>query len=393
MIDLAAIWAQDRQRVLATLIRLLGDFDRAEEALHEAFLAAAEKWPRQGLPDNPFGWLVSAGRFRALDQMRREARMGGELPDLPAPELAPEWQDDSLRLIFTCCHPAPPPEAQVALTLRTVCGLATEDIARAFLIRPPALAQRIVRAKARIKALGLGYEIPEPSELPARLQAVLHVIYLVFNEGYLSAAAPRPDLSTEAIRLCRHLGALMQDGEVLGLLGLMLCHEARRQGRFKDGAPVALEDQDRGQWDHRMIAEGRALIERAFASGSVGPFTIQGAIAALHANAPSAGATDWAEIAGLYAVLERLQPSPVVRLNRAMALAMVRGPAAGLAMVQPLTQGPLANYRLAHLAEADLLTRLQRRPEAHAAYGRALALSSDAEKPAIEALVAKLHGA
>jgi len=391
MTDLAAIWNSERQRVLATLIRLLGDFDLAEEALHEAFLAAAEKWPRTGVPGNPFGWLVSAGRFRAIDQMRRAARLVHDLPDIAAPESPADWADDGLRLIFTCCHPALPAEAQVALTLRTVCGLTTEDVARAFLIRPPAMAQRIVRAKARIRAECLRYEIPEPAELPGRLQAVLHVIYLVFNEGYLSQAAPRPDLSAEAIRLCRHLAALLPDGEVMGLLGLMLCHEARREGRFRDGAPVPLDVQDRSLWDAAMIAEGRGWLDRAFASGSIGPFAVQGAIAALHATAPDPGATDWAEIAGLYAVLERLQPSPVVQLNRAMALAMVQGAEAGLRQVQPLTRGALADYRLAHLAEAELLTRLDRPDEAACAYGRALEISAGAERPAIEARLAELH--
>lgn len=397
MTDLAGIFARERARVLATLIRLLGDFDRAEEALHEAFLAAAEKWPGAGVPENPFGWLVSAGRFRAIDAARRGARMVATdvLPELAAPEPEEDWRDDSLRLIFTCCHPVLTPEAQVALTLRTVCGLTTEEIARAFLVSTPALAQRIVRAKARIRAAGLRYEIPEPAELPERLAAVLHVIYLVFNEGYLSQAAPRPELSAEAIRLCRLLAAILSvdnsiGGEVMGLLGLMLCHEARRDGRFAAGQPVALEAQDRSLWDQTLIAEGRDWIDRAFATRAVGPYTLQGAIAALHAVAPAPAATDWREIAGLYAVLERLQPSPVVRLNRAMALAMVEGPEAGLALVEPLTRGPLASYRLAMLAEADLLERAGRPDAAEAAFRRALALSQGAEVPAVEARLAAL---
>ncbi len=394
MTDLATVWASERARVLATLIRLLGDFDRAEDALHEAFLAAHRRWPVTGVPDSPYAWLVSAGRFRAIDQHRRQRRLTyvDPLPDIPDDPPDPaDWADDTLRLIFTCCHPALPSEAQVALTLRTVCGLTTEDIARAFLVSTPALAQRIVRAKARIKGARLPFVVPDPADLPARLQAVLHVIYLVFNEGYLSHAAPRPDLSTEAIRRCRHLAALLPDGEVFGLLGLMLSHEARRASRFQSGVPVPLEAQDRSLWDRAMIAEARACLDRAFGTRQVGPFTLQGAIAAVHAAAPTAADTDWSEIAGLYAVLERVQPSPVVRLNRAMAVAQVDGAKAALAIVAPLTEGgPLAGYRLAHLAQAELLRDLHRPAEAALAYARALDLSTEAEAPPVAARLASL---
>ena len=403
MTDLARIWGAERQRVLATLIRLLGDFDLAEEALHEAFLAASERWPKSGLPANPYGWLVSAGRFRVIDHLRRQRRMVSTelLPEVA--EMQPEsphetltdWGDDTLRLIFTCCHPALPPEGQVALTLRTICGLTTEEIARAFLLRPPALAQRIVRAKARIREARLTCDIPEASELPARLQPVLHVIYLVFNEGYLSRAALRPDLSSEAIRLGRLLAGILPDPEVLGLLGLMLCHEARRAARLVDNELVTLEAQDRGLWDGAMIAEGQALVDRAFASRQVGPFAIQGAIAVLHATAPAAESTDWAEIAGLYGVLMRLAPSPVVELNRAIAVSMHQGPEAGLRLITPLVdEGALAGYRLAHLAEAEMLRRLGRFAEAEGAYDRALRLASDpAERAPLERRLAEMRQA
>lgn len=400
--DLDRVWRQDRTRVLATLIRLLGDFDLAEEALHEAFLAAHQSWPRDGVPGNPFGWLVSTGRFRIIDQLRRHRRMqpAWDLPEIEAPEPEPAeaWGDDRLRLILTCCHPDLPPEAQVALTLRTICGLTTEEIARAFLLRTPALAQRIVRAKARIREAGLRQDIPAPDALGPRLQAALHVVYLVFNEGYLSyshADPLRPDLSAEAIRLGRLLVELLPDGETLGLLGLMLCHEARRKARLVAGELVALEAQDRSLWDAALIAEGQACIARAFALRQIGPFALQGAIAAVHAAAPKAELTDWPEIAGLYGVLLRLQPSPIVALNRAIAVSMVQGPEAGLALISPLlTPGALADYGLAHAAEAEMLRRLDRPAEAAQAYRRALRLCrQEAERPPLRRRLAEMEAA
>lgn len=383
--DLETVWRQHSRRVLATLIRLLRDFDLAEEALHDAFLAAAQKWPRDGVPENPSAWLVSAGRFRALDKLRRRARFSlaqAELMHLADTESeieTPDLPDDQLRLIFTCCHPALAPEAQVALTLREVCGLTTEEIARAFLLRPPTLAQRIVRAKLRIKELGLPYEIPPQSELPARLDSVLRVVYLVFNEGYSAHSGEtlvRGDLSAEAIRLGRLIVGLLPDGEALGLLGLMLLNEARRTARQTAGGDVVLlADQDRSLWDRNMIGEGAALITRAFALRQVGPYVLQGAIAAVHATALGTDQTDWNEILGLYTVLQRAAPSPIVSLNRAIAVSMVHGPAAALPLVRELLQsGELADYHLAHVAEADLLRQLERPSEAAESYRRALDL-------------------
>jgi RNA polymerase sigma-70 factor, ECF subfamily len=401
-----AVYEAESRRVLATLIRLLGDFDRAEEALHEAFRAALEQWPQSGVPSNPRAWLVSAGRFKAIDALRRQARFDAldETRDPADPSVVDpvEWldresvEDDRLRLIFTCCHPALAPNAQVALTLREVCGLTTEEIAHAFLTPAPTLAQRIVRAKAKIRDARIPYQVPAPADLPERLDAVLRVIYLVFNEGYAASAGPsltRHDLSAEAIRLGRLLVELLPDPEALGLLALMLLHESRRAARASaSGEVILLEDQDRSLWDRERIAEGVQLVERALASRRVGPYTIQAAIAAVHAEAPSADRTDWAEIVGLYDVLLRIQPSPVIELNRAVAVAMRDGPAAGLALVDAiLAGGDLADYRHAHAARADLCRRLGRIEEARAAYERALALAKqEPERRFLERRLAEL---
>ncbi|HEX5788825.1 MAG TPA: RNA polymerase sigma factor [Woeseiaceae bacterium] len=384
------VYRDESRRVLATLIRLLGDFELAEEALHEAFVAALAQWPAEGVPDNPRAWLVSAGRFKAIDAIRRRARFDATLGDL-ANELAdaaedePEIderdvKDDHLRLLFTCCHPALAPDAQVALTLREVCGLTTEEIAHAYLARPPALAQRIVRAKSKIRDAGIPYEIPTAADLPARLDSVLRVIYLVFNEGYSPSsgeAVTRHDLSGEAIRLGRQLVALLPEPEAAGLLALMLLHESRRATRTsEDGDIVLLDEQDRSRWDRALIAEGAALVETALRSGRIGPYVLQAAIAAVHAEAPDAGAVDWSQIVGLYDVLLRVAASPVVALNRAVAVAMRDGPAAGLVLVERLLDGgELGDYHLAHAARADLCRRLERYPEARAAYERALELA------------------
>jgi len=380
--------------VLATLIRLLGDFDLAEEALQEAFAAAVERWPADGVPANPRAWLVSTGRFKAIDQLRRRARFDASLVSVserlgdgvtPAPEMDDDSvEDDRLRLIFTCCHPALPADAQVALTLREVCGLTTEEIAHAFLIAPPTVAQRIVRAKGKIRDAGIPYEVPSRADLAnlaERLDAVLHVVYLVFNEGYSASGGPtatRPDLSAEAIRLGRLLIELLPDPEVLGLLALMLLHDARRAARTSDdGEIVLLDEQDRSRWNRGQIAEGVALVERALAARRVGPFVLQAAIAAVHAEAATPAATDWAEIVGLYDVLLRVEPSPVAELNRAAAVAMRDGPEAGLALIDAiLARGELGDYHLAHSARGELLRRLGRRDEASAAYRRALELTT-----------------
>jgi RNA polymerase sigma-70 factor, ECF subfamily len=386
-----ALYRTESRRVLATLVRLLGDFDLAEEALQDAFAAAVTQWPRDGLPANPRAWLVSTGRFKAIDRLRRRARFDAALGELAArlEDRAPDpadaddqpLADDRLRLIFTCCHPALPPDAQVAMTLREVCGLTTEQVARGFLTGAPTVAQRIVRAKARIRAAGIPYEVPPPAELPGRLAAVLRVVYLIFTEGYAPAAGGavvRADLADEAIRLGRLLAELLPDEpEVLGLLALVLLVDARRAARVGPGGElVLLADQDRARWDRARIAEGTALLGRAGASGQVGPYTLQAAIAATHARAATAEATDWDRIVGLYDRLAHADPSPVVELNRAVAVAMRDGPAAGLAEVDALLDGgQLAGYHLAHAARADLLRRLGRTADARAAYRRALELA------------------
>jgi RNA polymerase sigma-70 factor (ECF subfamily) len=384
------VYRSDSRRVLATLIRLLGDFDLAEDALQDAFAAASEQWPRDGLPANPRAWLVSAGRFKAIDAVRRRARFNASLPELAerfdaGTEDAALWdaegvEDDRLRLIFTCCHPALSLDAQIALTLRTVCGLTTEEIAHAFLTQPSTLAQRIVRAKAKIRDARIPYEVPTRADLPERLDAVLHVVYLVFNEGYSASSGPsltRPDLSAEAIRLGRLIVELLPDPEAVGLLALMLLQESRRAARTSPtGELVLLGDQDRSLWNRDQIVEGSALIERALSSRQFGPYTLQAAIAAVHAGAPSADATDWAQIVGLYDVLAQAEPSPVVALNRAVAVAMRDGPEAGLALIDALlARGELPDYHLAHSARADLLRRLGRPDEAAASYRKALALA------------------
>jgi len=381
---LERLYREESRRVLATLIRLLGDFDLAEEALHEAFRAAMEQWPEQGVPDNPRAWLVSAGRFKAIDQLRRQARFQA-LDDVEEPAGGEAWdgehlEDDRLRLIFTCCHPALAPDAQVALTLREICDLTTEEIASAFLATPPTIAQRIVRAKNKIRDARIPYEVPGRSELPERLEAVLRVVYLVFNEGYFASSGDeltRQHLSAEAIRLGRLLCELLPEAEVRGLLALMLLQESRRAARSDaDGLPVLLEEQDRSLWDRELIAEGEAQIQTAFASGEIGPYCLQAAIAAVHAEAPSVEATDWAQIVGLYEVLLAANPSPVIELNRAVALAMRDGADAGLRQVEAiLERGELGDYHLAHAARADLNRRLGRWDEARSAYQRALQLS------------------
>ena len=385
-----AVYESESRRVLATLIRLLGDFDTAEEALHDAFRAALEQWPRDGVPKNPRAWLVSAGRFKAIDAMRRLKRFDPLDETSANPELAvtdpAAWadeesvEDDRLRLIFTCCHPVLAPEAQIALTLREVCGLTTEEIARAFLTPAPTLAQRIVRAKSKIRDAKIPYEVPARGELAARLDAVLRVVYLVFNEGYAASSGTtltRTDLSGEAIRLGRLLLDLLPEPEGIGLLALMVLHEARRAARTSSsGELILLEDQDRTLWDRTLIAEGARLVERALESRRFGPYTIQAAIAAVHAEAPTADATDWGEIVGLYDVLWRMDPSPVIELNRAVAVAMRGGPAAGLELVDRiLARGDLKDYRFAHAARAELCRRLGRTADARESFERALALT------------------
>ncbi len=383
------IYRSEAGRILATLVRLLGDLDLAEEAMHEAFAAALDAWPQAGVPDKPRPWLISTARFKAIDGMRRRARFDSAQNDLAlhleariheAPPEDDEIEDDRLRLIFTCCHPALPPEAQVALTLREVCGLTTEEIARAFLIPPATLAQRIVRAKAKIRETPIPYEVPSPQELPERLGAVLQVIYLVFNEGYSAAAGAevtRAELTGEAIRLGRLLTELQPEPEVTGLLALMLLQESRRAARTSPaGELILLENQDRSLWNREQIAEGGSLLKKALNSRRFGPYTLQAAIAAVHAEAESVAATDWRQIVAIYDQLVRMQSSPVVHLNRAVAIAMRDGPEAGLNHIDAVLQnGELANYYLAHSARADMCRRLGRTDEARASYEKALTLT------------------
>jgi RNA polymerase sigma-70 factor (ECF subfamily) len=388
------LYRSESGRVLATLVRLLGDLDLAEEAMHEAFAAALEFWSQTGIPDKPRPWLISTARFKAIDVIRRRVRFDGAQRDLVAHmesrvNDAPggneetgdeEIEDDRLRLIFTCCHPALPPEGQVALTLREICGLTTEEIARAFLVTPATLAQRIVRAKAKIRETPIPYEVPTPQELPERLEAVLQVVYLVFNEGYSAAAGAevtRAEITGEAIRLGRLLAGLQPEPEVNGLLALMLLQESRRAARTSPaGELILLEHQDRALWNREQIAEGVGLVEKALSSRRFGPYTLQAAIAAVHAEAESTAATDWRQIVALYNQLVRIQPSPVAYLNRAVAIAMCDGPQAGLRHIDAvLEHGELANYYLAHSARAELYRRLGRTAEARASYERALALT------------------
>jgi RNA polymerase sigma-70 factor, ECF subfamily len=388
--------------VFATLVRLLGDFDLAEEALHEAFRAALEQWPHEGVPQNPRAWLVSAGRFKAIDAIRRESRFDSldedkieTLAAEPQPEKE-EIEDDRLRLIFTCCHPALAPDAQVALTLREVCGLKTEEIAHAFLTPAPTLAQRIVRAKNKIRDARIPYEVPAPRELPERLEAVLRVVYLVFNEGYSPSSGDsvtRAELSQEAIRVGRLLVQFLPEPEAMGLLALMLIQESRRAARTTPaGELVLLEDQDRNLWDRAMIDEGVRLTTDALKTRFFGPYCIQAAIAAVHAEAPSPERTDWNEIIGLYDVLARLDPSPIVALNRAVAIAMRDGLRAGLAAVEPLLK-QLSSYHLAHAVHADLCRRAGKKSEARASYRRALSLArQEPERRFLERRLAELSG-
>ena len=384
------LYIRESRRVYSTLVRLLGDFDLAEEAMHEAFAAALEQWQRFGMPANPRAWLVSTGRFKAIDALRRRShseemqaaivRRVDELSSINAERAGHDIEDDRLRLVFTCCHPALAPAAQIAMTLREVCDLTTEQIAAAFLVAPAAIAQRIVRAKTKIREAKIPFEIPSVGDFPERLASVLSVVYLVFNEGYSATsgdALTRPDLSAEAIRLGRLLVELLPDPEVMGLLALMLLHESRRTARTTpEGDLVLLEDQDRTRWNREHIAEGKSLIERSLAKRRFGPYTIQAAISAVHADAPTSAATDWAQIVALYDLLLRSGPSPVVELNRAVAIAMRDGPEAGLALVDAiLDRGDLREYHLAHAARADLNRRLGREREAVVAYERALELA------------------
>ena len=400
-----ALYRSDSRRVLATLIRLLGGFDAAEEALQDAFTAALDSWPSEGVPANPRAWLISTGRFKAIDRLRRDSRFHAALAGAaerletsapPASDFDENLEDDRLRLIFTCCHPALSADARIALTLREVCGLGTEQIARAFLIAAPTLAQRIVRAKNKIRDAQIPYQVPSRDELPGRLAVVLHVLYLVFNEGYSASSGDqvvRHDLSAEAIRLGRLLVELLPEPEASGLLALMLLHDARRLARTSEqGELILLDEQDRSLWNREQIGEGLALVEQALTSRRIGPYALQAAIAAVHAEAPAAALTDWRQIVGLYDVLLRMEASPVVELNRAAAIAMHDGPEMGLALVDAiLGRGELADYHLAHSARADLCRRLGRTEEAIAAYERALTLTTQApERRFLERRLAEL---
>jgi RNA polymerase sigma-70 factor (ECF subfamily) len=401
-----SVYHSESRRIFATLIRLIGDFELAEDALHDAFSAALAQWPKEGVPANPRAWLVSAGRFKAIDAMRRRARFDTSQAAL-AEQFGPEGhdavtfddesiEDDRLRLIFTCCHPALAPEARVALTLREVCGLTTEEIGRAFLTAPSTLAQRIVRAKAKIRDAGIPYQVPSPAELPDRLETVLQVIYLVFNEGYSASSGEsitRSDLSGEAIRLGRLLAELLPEPEVIGLLALMLLQESRRVARTSlKGDLILLEDQDRSLWNRDQILEGKMLVARAQSSGRFGRYTLQAAIASVHADAPDVATTDWRQIAALYDVLMRVEPSPVVELNRAVAVTMRDGPEAGLALIDAiLARGDLGDYHLAHGARADLCRQLGRTAEARASYKMALTLvRQEPERRFLERRLAEL---
>ena len=387
------LYATESRRVLATLIRLVGDFDLAEEALHEAFAAALEQWASTGIPAQPRAWLVSTGRFKAIDRIRRRERLKRSLPELQhrqqlleQADLSDDEQtvrDDQLRLIFTCCHPALPVATQIALTLREVCGLTTEEVASAFLLTPPTIAQRIVRGKAKIRDAKIPYQIPQPSDLPDRLEAVLSVIYLVFNEGYSASSGAsliRHDLSAEAIRLGRLIVELLPDAEARGLLALMLLHDSRRLARSTaEGDLILLEDQDRSLWRQEQIAEGIAILQQTFSAGLIGPFGLQAAIAAVHARAASTAQTDWPEIIRWYDLLLKLQPSPVIELNRAVAVAMHEGPAAGLNLIDSIfTRGELLDYHFAHAARAELCRRLGQVSAARASYEQALQLTQQA---------------
>jgi RNA polymerase sigma-70 factor (ECF subfamily) len=405
------LYRSESGRVLATLVRLLGDLDLAEESMHEAFAAALESWPQTGIPEKPRPWLISTARFKAIDGMRRRARFDGAQRDLVAHMESrvndvpsgneetgdEEIEDDRLRLIFTCCHPALPPEGQVALTLREICGLTTEEIARGFLVTPATLAQRVVRAKAKIREASIPYEVPAPQELSERLGAVLQVIYLVFNEGYSTAAGAevtRAELTGEAIRLGRMLTELQPEPEVMGLLALMLLQESRRVARTsRAGELILLANQDRALWNREQIAEGVALVEKALRSRRFGPYTLQAAIAAVHAEAETAAATDWRQIVALYNQLVLIQPSPVVHLNRAVAIAEHDGPEAGLAHIDALLErGELANYYLAHSSRAELCRRLGRTTEARSSYEKALALTQqEPERQFLEARIRQLE--
>jgi RNA polymerase sigma-70 factor (ECF subfamily) len=405
--QIEAVYREDSRRILATLIRLLGDFDLAEDALQEAFRAAMEQWPRDGVPANPRPWLVSAGRFKAIDALRKRGRANASLQEAAgrltreareaAAQEPEEIEDDRLRLIFTCAHPALPPEARVALTLREVCGLSTEQIAQAFLTSPTTLAQRIVRAKARVREAGIPYEVPTGRQLPERLEAVLQVIYLVFNEGYSASSGEsvtRPDLTAEAIRLGRLLVDLLPEPEAMGLLGLMLLHESRRAARSSSrGELILLEDQDRALWSRELIDEGTEMAKQAWASGRWGMYTLQAAIAAQHAAASSLAATDWARIATLYDLLLQVAPSPVIEISRAVAMAMRDGPETGLELMDAvLTRGELENYHLAYSARAEMFRRLGRVEQARSDYRRALALAQqEPERRLLERRLAELE--